>query len=987
MIPYRAASQGDFYVNMNRLNRFICNIFVSGSLFGAGLNAQTTQQASTFGQIINLGYTPSDVVLDESRGALYLVNTNGSRIDVVSTSTQKLVRSILVGTAPLAAAMSMDNATLYVTNSGVSTVSIIDLNYNAVTQTVALPAKPQGIAIGGDGRALVSTLGTGNTLLILDQSQAAGQQLIPVQTPPTASTPTQIGSSGVIRPTLAWNSKLTVTPDGQFIIGLTTPTTTSTYLFVYEVASGTIIRSRTVTGQSTVLSVAPDGSRFMAGFTLYDSATLGVIAQANNANAPWTITNPFNVQTNVGGSVFTPDGTKIYSAFNNALSGTPTPPPQSSTLFVSDSTNLGIQIGIRLPENILARMVMTADGTMAWSLSQSGLTYLPLANLYNRPIIQPQTTQVFLAQDPCNPGLVTGKLQILNAGKGKLTFGVNIPATGALTYSVNTGVAPATITFSFEPGRAGETRQPGTNLITGNGTVAGNPIDVTLYSAEAVNIPPNIRVYMNYRQSDQRGVIYPVPQTPNANAQSPLTGTTGGNEGLWDIQLDSTRNLIYITNSGYNRIEVFDAVNRVFLNPIPVGQMPHQMALSSDSNTLYVGNTGGESVSIIDLTQMAVTGAVAFPAIPRQGGGSTSTVSNPRSLAAGYSGLQFLLAAGTGAASQWEVFGNNAVVRAPDTVTLNGTVNTLPGPYQMMLGSSDGSTILTIDGSGSGYVYSAATDSYISKVSGVITTPITGFYTPIGIAPDGSYFTIGRFVYNNSLTQVFDIGTARNTVATFPIDGSNYVRLSTPVKSAITTVPADDPRPLLDLVNFQSGAVKQLAVSAENPRFTLLGTTRLNVSPRQMVVDANGTAYLLTISGLTVIPLTYNGAPTPAVAKGAAGIVNANDGSQNIQAGSFVNINGSSLASTAAASTIPAPTVLGGSCVTFNDIPLPLLQTAANQIVAQVPTNVVSGTNVVVVHSLDTAQASTPVMVTVQTGTAAPASATVAGASTDPAQN
>jgi hypothetical protein len=34
--------------------------------------------------------------------------------------------------------------------------------------------------------------------------------------------------------------------------------------------------------------------------------------------------------------------------------------------------------------------------------------------------------------------------------------------------------------------------------------------------------------------------------------------------------------------------------------------------------------------------------------------------------------------------------------------------------------------------------------------------------------------------------------------------------------------------------------------------------------------------------------------------------------------------------------------------------------------VAQVPTNVVSGTNVVVVHSLDTAQASSPVMVTVK---------------------
>jgi DNA-binding beta-propeller fold protein YncE len=52
------------------------------------LVGQTTQQAATFGQIINLGYTPSDIVLDQSRSALYLVNTNSNRIDVVSTSTQ-----------------------------------------------------------------------------------------------------------------------------------------------------------------------------------------------------------------------------------------------------------------------------------------------------------------------------------------------------------------------------------------------------------------------------------------------------------------------------------------------------------------------------------------------------------------------------------------------------------------------------------------------------------------------------------------------------------------------------------------------------------------------------------------------------------------------------------------------------------------------------------------------------------------------------------
>src|ERR1035438_196867 len=130
---------------MNRLNGCILSVCLSVGFFALGLDAQVSQQAATFGQIINLGYTPSDVVLDESRGLLYLVNTNGNKIDVIGAASQKLVRSIPIGKSPVAAAMSADNSTLYVTNSGGSTVSVIDLNASRVTLTVALPAVPQGI--------------------------------------------------------------------------------------------------------------------------------------------------------------------------------------------------------------------------------------------------------------------------------------------------------------------------------------------------------------------------------------------------------------------------------------------------------------------------------------------------------------------------------------------------------------------------------------------------------------------------------------------------------------------------------------------------------------------------------------------------------------------------------------------------------------------------------------------------------------------------
>src|SRR5258708_27338399 len=88
-------------------------------------NAQTT--GATFGDVIRLGGTPSDVVLDESRGRLYLVNSNTNKVDFYDYVSNSLSGSISVGTTPVAAAMSMDGHYLYVSNNGNASLSVIDL--------------------------------------------------------------------------------------------------------------------------------------------------------------------------------------------------------------------------------------------------------------------------------------------------------------------------------------------------------------------------------------------------------------------------------------------------------------------------------------------------------------------------------------------------------------------------------------------------------------------------------------------------------------------------------------------------------------------------------------------------------------------------------------------------------------------------------------------------------------------------------------------
>jgi YVTN family beta-propeller protein len=931
--------------------------------------AQTT--GATFGEVISLGGTPSDIVLDEARQRLYLVNTNANRVDIYSYRDKAIIGSIRVGTSPLAAAMSPDGAYLYVTNNQSASLSVIDLGTRNVVQTLSLPARPEGVAVGADGRVLISTQGTGtgnlqNTLLIYDRDQAVSQQILPVQYAPPPPTPSPLPAVTLPRPISPIRTRLIATPDGQFIVGLTNYTTSAMMLFVYEVASGTILRSRAVSGQSSVLSMAPDGSRFMAGFTMYRTSNLNVIAQQSTANSPFPFpAASFNVQQNVGGGVFSPDGSTLYSAFNVAATSLPAPRPQSSILMISDASNLSIRLGIKLPESIVARMVITSDGEHAWGLSESGLIYLPLGKLYDYPILQPETTQVFLASDLCRQGIARASVRVVNLGKGKLTFSVP-PLGNALVAEVSSGVVPATVTFVMEPGRFNVNRQPGTNLYSGN---SGSPVNVNLVSPEAINIPNTIRIYMNYRQADQRGIIFPVPST------------LYGEQGLQDLVLDEPRGLLYASNTGYNRIEIFDIKKLKFLEPIKVGQLPRQMAMSLDGSLLYVGHAGGELVSIVDLEQRKAIGEIEFPPVPRN---ASAGIIYPRALAMGLSGLQITMSNGT----MWKVVGNQAVPRPANTNIFPN--NTVSGP-QEMTATPGGEYILLLGGTGMAYLYDALVDNY--TVSRQVYTPnqqIISYYGVLGAAPRGAYYLANGLILSPSIaviggaerpgvvqvappttpggqpTQTVVSAGQRHVAAVAPLDERSFVRLTTAVRQSVTAATRDDVRPVIEQVDIATGAETVAAIAAEQPTLSAFGQARINLSPRRMVVDSKGNIYAITLSGLSYIPLTPPGAGRPTIRGGARGILNSIDGTPNFTPGAFVTVLGSNLALPATADEVPPPTVLGGSCVTFSDLPLRLLQTSPEQISAQLPEDIRPGQYVVQVRSLATAQASDPVVVTVQ---------------------
>ena len=61
----------------------------------------------SFGTVVSLGTTPSDVVLDELRGRLYLVNSAANRVEIYNIAEQRMAGSITVGAFPLSAAIAM----------------------------------------------------------------------------------------------------------------------------------------------------------------------------------------------------------------------------------------------------------------------------------------------------------------------------------------------------------------------------------------------------------------------------------------------------------------------------------------------------------------------------------------------------------------------------------------------------------------------------------------------------------------------------------------------------------------------------------------------------------------------------------------------------------------------------------------------------------------------------------------------------------------
>ena len=969
--------QNKSFVGSGGAGGFACRILF---LF---LSLTAPMSAATFGTVVASGAAYSDIVLDQARSQLYLVTNASNQIAVWSLKQNVFLNPIATDAQPVAAAISPDGNHLYVTSYATAALDVIDLNAGILTSRISLPSSPEGVAVGGDGTVLITAVpvtagSTSNTLLVYNPAATASQSVVTsVPVVPPAPTPATLPPpSGRIFN--SYTSRLIATADGKYIIGADGISTTGSVVFVYEVSSGTVLRSRAVTNLSNTLSVSPDGTEFMAGSTLFNTQTLQVIGQENAANAPFPFpagtAGNFNIEANQGGSIFSPDGVTLYAAFNMAPSGAAR--PNVTQLLYNDPADLLITLGLQLPENLVGKMVIDSTGANIYALSDSGFTILPVGSTSNSPLAQPASRVVLLVNDACQvyASRKTAADVVGNTGKGRFTatvtaapttltlnfpgiigipgiggpggigggtITITIPGTNLPLTSVTNTATGATMNFAFNPGAAAN---PGTL----------GPSDFIVTSPEAINIPGNVHVYQNNRTPESAGAIMPLAINASAG------------EGLTDILMDSTRRRLYIANSGMNRVEVFDLTTGQFLAPIKVGQLPHGMALAQDGVTLYVANTGGESIGIVNLDQMVQTGSVVFPALPFN---ASVTLITPRAIAASIRGPLVVMSDG----SLWDVIGTRAAPRILNPAIFGATATTVSGgnpAFWSMAATPGGENILLLAGTGNAYLYNDALDDF-TLVKQVLSTPLTGYVGPVTAGPKGAWYGVGGTILNASLSQVGGgtnslSASGREVGAVAAVSPTQIAQFTVPVRASATATVTDAGQ--IEMYNPVTGLPQGAAApTVEGPPSTITGNTRTAAFARSLAVDTVGqNAYALTASGLSIIPLqsTANAASRPSVNPG--GVVNLADYTSPVAPGGLVSIFGRNLGATTSAGA-PLPSVMGGTCVTLNNQPLPLALVSPGQINAQIPVGMAAGRYPLIVRSISNNVTSLSSAVTVST--------------------
>ncbi len=452
---------------------------------------------------------------------------------------------------------------------------------------------------------------------------------------------------------------------------------------------------------------------------------------------------------------------------------------------------------------------------------------------------------------------------------------------------------------------------------------------------------------------------------------------------------------LYVANSGGENISVVDLTQMQQTALIRFPPLPFNSNIALITPNLIASGLQGPQVVMRRRQLVAYRGEIQL--LPRALNtsvfGTAKTVPGPGQTMASTPGGEFIfLLAGNGNGYLYDSSIDDWIAER-QLFTTNANTSTLPlvqGYYGPIAAGPQGQYFLA-----NGIIYNQSlteigavpTPAQVGVVTGGAATPARGGTTtstnptPIAGVADAGGARFIRFSQPNAATTTAALpvgftapggGGGGGAGITFPGGGggagagAGFGGGGAATSSTSASVQPPITGPTIEVVDVLSGNTMGTGIALEGPLAKVTGNQTQRIRGRTVAMDPNGsTAYAITTSGLSIVPLAPI-LPTDRPSVNPNGVVSTANYLNNIAPGSLVSIFGNNMGSDSSAPSGQAlPTLMGGTCVTLNNAPMPLIVTSNKQINVQVPVELAAGSYPLYVRSIDKQAASAATVVKV----------------------
>ncbi|HXG32135.1 MAG TPA: hypothetical protein VNJ11_02130 [Bryobacteraceae bacterium] len=853
--------------------------------------------AATFGKVVPIGGHIADLAYDARRNLVYIANFGASRVDVLAGSTQSLQGPIYVPAAPGTLALSPDGRFLVVghflegtppqiaPDPVALTVLDLDADQRRTLPQSLLGSSPLAVAFGAGSRALVVTR---TRFFLLDPFTGELEPLTIVTDLQTDELPVPFATF----PPEILRASAGVSGDGRIIwvaAQLREGAPEQVALIRYAVESRELRLAGFTASPPAgprVVSVNGDGSQLLAGWALI------------NENLILLAEFPYPAgELHVGGHAYDYRRDVIY-AHIPLPAAEPGGASREPVLELFDTDNLTVRERLRLPENLAGKAVFSSDMEFLYAASDSGVTILPVGALARAPRVRAVQEDVLFPGNACDNRPIVREIDLVDLGGGATDFRLELPAgTRGIRLSGSAGSTPARVAIEVDPSfyRA----QKGTTAI-----------ELVIRSSAAVNIPPPVRLLINTREPEQRGVLRNVPGK------------------LVDVLADPVRNRLYVLRQDKNLVLVFDAGTYEQIAALRTGNTPVQMAMTRDNRYLIVTNDHSQLARVYDLETLEPSQPIVFP--PGH---------YPRSIAVSNRSILAVARSASGPHRIDLVHFDERIATAPSQL---GIYTNEVSAQTVLSASPSGNVIFGAMPDGTVLLYETTADTIVASRQDL--EGLAGAYAALA---DGA-FVVGPNLLNASLVPVAQAGQLEGTAAGYGLADGWTVRTLAGAPSSPGVIERVELSELRSVSGAKMIEAPVLAKFLESPPVGQTGQTILPFL-RTLAPLANRQAMIsLSRSGITILPWAFDEALAQPVVER---VVNSADYTGGLAPGSLILIQGMHLSTVPEmARERPLPTILGEACITVNDQLVPLFRITESEALAQLPYTV-SGTGRLIVRS------------------------------------